>query len=341
MTTTRPVRPTDLVALVSFDGRVYPNEAHTWDRLGRRQEGPHLLENALEQFFAFATGHHTWISIQGQTIRGVASARPRGSRLAWELDCLIVAAEETEPVLFALMEQLSMAAAHARVLRVFLRVRAGTDLLLFARKSGFTPYCEETLMRLDGETPEEPLDPSLTLRPRQPGDGFALFRLYNAVVPVEVRRVEAATYSEWVAGQEKRGQGRGRFDLVAERESEVVAWLRAVPDGAMGRIDLLVHPAAGRYSGGLLSHAVHVLGARRPVFCMVPSYAGGLRALLEQRGFEHAGEYAGLVKRLALPARELSRARVVAKQPLVTVSAFYSHGSSGGLSDRDSVEIIN
>src|SRR5438874_4424162 len=102
MTTARPVRPTDLVALVSFDGRVYPNEAHTWDRLGRQPEGPRLLENALEQWLSFATGRHPWISIQGQTIRGVASARPRGSRLAWELDCLIVAAEETEPVLLAL-----------------------------------------------------------------------------------------------------------------------------------------------------------------------------------------------------------------------------------------------
>src|SRR5437763_1662541 len=103
MTTARPVRPTDLVALVSFDGRVYPNEAHTWDRLGRATESPRLLESAIEQWFSFATGRHTWISIQGQTIRGVVSARHRGSRLAWEVDCLIVAAEDAEPVALDLL----------------------------------------------------------------------------------------------------------------------------------------------------------------------------------------------------------------------------------------------
>jgi hypothetical protein len=313
-----------MVALVSFDGRVYPNEAHTWDRLGHGQDGPHLLENAFEQFFSFATGRHTWISIQGQTIRGVASARPRGSRLAWELDCLIVATEATEPVLFALMEQLSAAAAQARVLRVFLRVRAGSDVLAAARKAGFMPYSEETLMRLDAAIPTEPLDPSLVLRPRQRMDGFALFRLYNAAVPVQVRQAEAATYAEWIAGQEKRGQGRGRIDLVAERDGGIVAWLRAVPDSAMGRIDLLIHPDAGRHSGALLSHAVQTLGSRRPVYCMVPSYAGCLASSLEQRGFERAGDYAGMVKRLALPARELSRVRAAVQQPLATASVFYA-----------------
>ena len=35
MTRPRAVRPTDLVALVSFDGRVYPNEAKTRERIGK------------------------------------------------------------------------------------------------------------------------------------------------------------------------------------------------------------------------------------------------------------------------------------------------------------------
>ena len=79
MTTARTVRPTDLVALVAYNGRVFPNEAHTLDRIGK-EASPHPLETALEQWFSFATGRHTWISVKGATLRGLVSARRRGSR---------------------------------------------------------------------------------------------------------------------------------------------------------------------------------------------------------------------------------------------------------------------
>src|SRR5262245_4241656 len=89
----RTVRPTDLVALVSHDGEVYPNEALTWERLAKGEGGPHPLGSALEQWFSFATGRYTWISVSGQSIRGMLSARRRGGGVAWEVDCLIL----TEP----------------------------------------------------------------------------------------------------------------------------------------------------------------------------------------------------------------------------------------------------
>jgi hypothetical protein len=317
MRTARSVRPTDLVALVSFDGRVYPNESHTWDRLGRQSEGPRLLENAFEQWFSFATGRHTWISVQGQTIRGVISARPRGSRLAWEIDCLIVADEDEEAVLLALLDQANAAAVQARVLRVFLRVEAGSDLLAPVRKAGFMPLVVERLYRLTGSAPETSPDPSLQLRERGRTDGFTLFRLYNLVTPVSVRELEAATYAEWIAGQEKRSQGRGKLDVVVERGGEIVGWLRAVPDGGVGRLDLLLHPDAAAYGPGLLAHAVSWLGNRRPLYCLVPAYATGLASMLEEGGFDLAGEYISLVKRLALPLREPAPTRVPAHHPIV------------------------
>jgi hypothetical protein len=90
--TARTVLPTDLVALVSYDGRVYANEAMTRDRIGTG-DSPHPIETAFEQWFSFATGRHTWISVKGPTLRGLVSARKRGSKLAWEIDCLINAAD--------------------------------------------------------------------------------------------------------------------------------------------------------------------------------------------------------------------------------------------------------
>src|SRR5439155_7028911 len=55
--TARTVLPTDLVALVSYDGRVYANEAMTRDRIGS-DDSPHPIGAAFEQWFNFATGRH-------------------------------------------------------------------------------------------------------------------------------------------------------------------------------------------------------------------------------------------------------------------------------------------
>ena len=47
MSRARHPLPTDLVALITHDGRVYPNEAKTWDRMGADDSGPHPLGTAL------------------------------------------------------------------------------------------------------------------------------------------------------------------------------------------------------------------------------------------------------------------------------------------------------
>ena len=47
MTSARKPLPTDIVALVSFDGRVHPNEAKPLDRLGL-DDRAHPLEGAIE-----------------------------------------------------------------------------------------------------------------------------------------------------------------------------------------------------------------------------------------------------------------------------------------------------
>ena len=100
--TARSVLPTDLVALVSYDGRVYANEAMTRDRIATN-DSPHPLGTAFEQWLSFATGRHTSISVQGATLRGLVSARKRGSKLAWEIDCLINASEDNS-VAMSLLE---------------------------------------------------------------------------------------------------------------------------------------------------------------------------------------------------------------------------------------------
>jgi hypothetical protein len=319
MSTTRTVRPTDVVALVSFDGNVYPNEARTWDRLGSEPESPSVLGSAVEQWFSFATGRHTWVSIQGQTILGLISARRRGTRTAWEIDCLIAAAADTERAALSLFEQVSAGAARAGVHKLFLRVEAGSDLLTAARKAGFVSYTTERLLRLDRPGGLDCMLPAgLALRSRERMDDHALFQLYNAVAPPEVRMVEAMTLSEWSAAAERRSAGRGATDIVAERDGRIVARVQTTRSGDSGRLDLVVAPEEWTATDGLLAWAIRDLGPRRPLFAVVPEYAGPVADHMIAAGFQPAGAYTLLAKRLMQPvwSERPVRARV---KPVATV----------------------
>ena len=320
MSTTRSVRPTDHVALVSLDGRVYPNEARTWDRLGRAPERPRILDSALVPWISFATGRQTWISVQGQAIRGLVSARRRGNRTAWEIDCLIAATDD-ERIVSNLLEQVSAEAAQAGVLRIFLRLERESELSPSARRTGFVPYTEETLMRCDGEVPLVTLPDGLSAAPCETADAFSLYRLYNASVPEAVRRIEAPTFQHWQAAAERRGAGRARRNLVVRRNDEPIAQIRTLREGCLGKIDLMVHPNASAELPALIHLACSNLGAVRPLFCLVPVYAGATATRLEESGFRPESEYTLFVKRTAqpIPALKPVRAHAAAARPVAAI----------------------
>ena len=322
MSSTRSVRPTDLVALVSFDGRVYPNEARTWERLGSDRGAPHLLTSAAQQWFSFATGRHTWISVEGQTIRGLVSARRRGARVAWEVDCLIVASEDGEHVCLRLFDQLTAGAAHAGVQKLFLRLESGSDLLPSARKAGFVPYATEHVLRLDGDRPDAqlvgtPLPAGIILRPREKPDEFALFQLYTHATPPDAQLHEASNLTEWKAATERRVGGRRSADVVAEHEGKVVAWLRT-SRGTPGRLDLIIDPVIWPAADALIAWGMRELGAGRPIVAALPSYARPVVERLESAGFVQEEENALLAKRLTQLIRAPRPVRAAVK-PVATV----------------------
>jgi hypothetical protein len=310
MTRTRVARPTDIVALVAFDGRIFPNEAHPWDQMGRVPEGPRVLGSAFEQWFSFATGRATWVSVQGQTVRGVISARRRATRLAWEIDTLIAAADDSEAVAFTLFDQVVAGAARAGVHKIFLRLEAGSDLLVAAHRAGFVSYAREALLRLDGPHPTDAPPPHVTLRPREKGDAYGLYQLYCQSTPTEVRRLEAATFQEWLSTQEERSRGRGRVDLIGEQQSRALAWVRASRETDLGRVDLLIHPDAWSETEALLAAGLAACKPGAPVYILIRGYAQPVRERLEAVGFTPDGDYTCLAKRLALPVRELRPRRV-------------------------------
>jgi hypothetical protein len=311
MTVARTVRPTDLVALVSFDGRVYPNEAKTRDRLGREESSPSPLESALEQWLSFATGRQTWISVRGSTLRGLISARRRSSNTAWEVDCLINAAEE-ESICMSLLDRVSEEAGRSGAEKIFLRLVADSGVVPIARRGGFVPFVVENQYAHQGPVPAERLDgqarrgraaSTLSLRRRSRADAYPLFQLYNIAVPEPVRRVEGATFAEWLAAQERHWLTRRSTQLVLDRDGYLGAWMRAAADGDIGRFDLLVHPRELDLLEPLLLAALARLSSQGVLLTLVPEYEEPLARLLQRMGFERQDQYVVMAKRTAALVR--------------------------------------
>lgn len=302
MAAVRPVLPTDLAALVG-SGRVYPNEAVTFDRTGT-DSSHQPLEAAFEQWLSFATGKHTWISVRGATLRGLVSARRRGSRAAWEIDCLIDAAEEDSAVLMSLLDRLAADAGDEGAEKVFLRVSAESEVIATATRCGFVPYTTELVF----ERPKSPdlndfaqnthlLALSLGLRRWARSDAYDTYRLFNRWTPEPLRRVEAATFGEWQAAREKIGHRSRQWAL--DREGSLAGWLRASAAGDIGRFELMADPSHPELTDALLEAALMRLREQPHLCCRTHAFATDLHQRLEDRGFAAAHEYALLAKPIA------------------------------------------
>ncbi|MEO8457368.1 MAG: hypothetical protein ABI559_06100 [Chloroflexota bacterium] len=294
MSSARHPLPTDIVALVSFDGRVYPNEANPFDRLGLEPK-TRPLERALEQWFSFATGKQAWVSVRGATIRGLISARKRAKRSAWEIEVLIDASDD-ESVILSLFSRMTAGVIKQGAERVFLRVNADSDARDPARAAGFFSYCGEVLYRR-GPEKWQPTGGDLEFRSRSKADTFGLFQLYNRVAPATVRAIEGLTLREWQAAQEKWG-GR-THDMIVEEDGVITGWVRTL-SGSPSRIYVLAE--RGPYDP-LLGAGLDVLQDQE-AFCLAPDYNPELASALERYGFEPVAQYESLAKRLTQPVEQ-------------------------------------
>ena len=297
MSAARPLLPIDVIALVSYEGKVYPNQAMPWERLGKGQ-GPHPLEAALEQWFSFTAGRHTWVSLRGQTVRGLISARQRGQKHTWEIDCLIAA---EEGICRELLNRLCQEATSGGVERVFLRLAEDGELLDPVQEAGFQAYVHEELWAWPGLP--QPKDPGgLALRPRTREDLLPLFQLYNATAPAKVRCIEGTTLRQWWANRELgRGPGRPR-ELVMEQEGRITAWLLLTADDDLGRFSFLAHPTAHEKIGPLINTALARLARKKLVVALVPEHMAWATEALAGAGFGPAGRYTALVRPILQPA---------------------------------------
>ncbi|MGQ9572618.1 MAG: hypothetical protein ACUVV3_05455 [Dehalococcoidia bacterium] len=314
--TIRPLRPPDLLPLASLwatgrppFGPSYRNEAQTWERLGLEQTGARLLESALKQWLPLTDRRRTWIALEGLRACALASARPRCSASACEVEHLIASRGE-ESLCSTLLQRLSQSLGRAGVEKLFLRLRADSPLLETTRQAGFSPYLKERLLAID-RAPQGLAAAALPLRERTPADTLPLFQLYNAAVPVAVRRNEAVTLREWLASQEKRHCQ----ELVVVGEEGPSAYVRIAKSGRGGCFGLLAQRREDVPLDDLLAAALSHLANRRPILCLVPEYQKAVARRLEGLGFKAVGEYVLSVNRLVRPVEETVPVAEGVRQP--------------------------
>jgi hypothetical protein len=293
----RPILPTDLLALASSGGHGYPNEAWTRERIGA-EGATNPIPMLLDQVLAFTRGRSAWICASGQRLQGLAGARPRGGRQAWEVDYLIDVSQDGN-VAVSLLECAIAEAGRAGAEKLFLRLDAESGLLPAVISAGFMAYREEVLYSGFGRarTPGR----AAALRPVQPGDSYLLYRLYSLTTPESVRRSEAATYGEWQASQERRWL-KNPVQLLHEQDSQVTARVSAslLPQGVS--LDLVTTSPTLDDTSAMIDTAVAATeGEGQPLFVLVPEADVALAARLEEYGLTAGQRFVSLMRRTARP----------------------------------------
>ena len=312
MSSVRTLLPTDLPALLTHPGLSSENEAFPRERLGAG-ETQATLRVVSDQLRAFARQRSAWVSLRRQRLQGLVGARQRGGGGAWEIDYLLDATTGRR-VAADLLENAVAQAGKDGALKIFLRLPSSSDLLQPAIESGFIAYQEETLYRRSAPLAQDAAPDGL--RSVAAADSYPLFRLYCAATPEPTRRVEAATFEEWHAAQERHWHRNG-IDLVVEADTRLHARVQAcrLPQGLM--LDLMLDADAATDVASLVGAAVAAAGAPdEPVLVLLPQAAEGIARRLLDAGFETHGDYVSLVKRTTKPLALPRKVPIVAKNAI-------------------------
>lgn len=302
MSPARAPRPTDLVALVTFDGEVRANQAVTRERLGKAPGAPRPLSAAIEQWLHL--GRQTWVSMQGRSIVGIATARELSTPSAWEVDTLIDAGDDPA-VVADLLRQAAQAAARANVTHVLLRTPSDAPAAQQAPRAGFTKALEERLWggHLQIEASVE------GVRAWREEDDLACFQLYGRALPATARSALAMTREELTAVAERRWHERGGA-YVVEHEGRITGVARIARSG--GQFSMMVEPGQPDAARALLGAVAGRLKKTAVQRTLLPACAADEEQALREAGMEPGNEFTLFCHRSARPVLDEAHAAVQA-----------------------------
>ena len=315
MPTIRTIRPTDFISLISFfrhDARCEVT-APLWPDLRDGSDGRGSW-GFLSRLITHGSSSQVWISFDGGGVSGLAVARPRAGKLAWDVEELLVT-QDCRSAVVDLLEHLCAEAARRGARRVFLVTRVDGDLARTAGQAGFVQYTSETVYFSRSATVADREVPRRA-RPRLRQDATALFHLYNAAVPCSVRSAEAMTVDEWLSLDRAPrlwtpSLGGSQRHFVWEGGNGLVGWLQVSLGASSRHLELLVRPGERAALEEILVEALNLAGSRTPAYVTVREYQAELGSLLEGLGFRPVADHLVYSRQLTVrvPGRALVPAR--------------------------------
>ncbi|MDA0733633.1 MAG: hypothetical protein O2909_03130 [Chloroflexi bacterium] len=256
----------------------------------------------------------TWNGIR---LGGLVSARTCSGRV-WEIDHLYLPASqpnnslssnnprssdglsyEEETASLELLEQLTQEAGLRNAERIFLRLPSGLPVITLARRTGFFPYFEETLMEgWAGIVPDHREHLAESIRVRQQQDEYSLFQLFCACTPATVRVALGLTCDQWQEALSLRS-GK-RLEWIDERDGKIVGWLAQSNWRGTVAGQIMAHPDHPELLNQLMTLSLSNPSYQR---WLVPDYQQPVRDQLNYRGLREAARYTMLVNTVAAPVR--------------------------------------
>ncbi|MBI2871588.1 MAG: hypothetical protein HYY00_00165 [Chloroflexi bacterium] len=243
---------------------------------------------------------HALALVAGLRLLAVATVQRRSGPRAWELTHLRVSQEAWDSC-SELLEHCSAYAATQGAERLFLRLREDSPLTAVAHRSGFFSSVAEVVY--EGQGIASSAAPAQgELRPRAPGDDHAIFRLYNATTPPQVRSAYGLTLEQWRDAQEPLVERP--CECVWEHEGKVVALARMSRRGRAATVEALVHPETPWAAPALTDFVRRKAGPKGVVVWPTPEYQTSVSTLLKKNGFRETARLLVLVKSMTERVRE-------------------------------------
>lgn len=233
--------------------------------------------------------------------------RPEGDLLALA-PALTGEQPEAEEIWMRLLTHMASEAGYHGVQRVFASAPADGREADVLRQAGFVPYTQETIFRLEAGSGARSTEAAAGIRRQQEEDAWAIQRLYHMATPPLVQHAESPAASEsksflpawWESGLHIRGYVIGGAEALTAAvqiaSGPAGHWLRLWSSDNDAQ-------AAGRLVDGCLA-AMEPERRARPLYLALRDYQGGLRAMLEARGFSPYLRRTRLVKHLVVRVRE-------------------------------------
>jgi hypothetical protein len=217
------------------------------------------------------------------------------------------------------------AAGERGIQRIFSCAGNGSPERAVLSAAGFSLYAREDIFRLDAAPRDQAPAPD-GIRPEQSSDQIGINLLYTEITPHLVQQAEypIGIGTDWLCGSVGWNQGEG---FVLEDRVGIAGYGYLI-SGRIGHwLRIFVHARAYNRASDLVDYAMALLNyyPPLPVYCGVREYQGGVRAPLEERGFQMFSAQCRLVRHTMARVKEPARGLVPALEkrveaPTTTVS---------------------